>query len=341
MKSEKFEDPAKNPISPMSILEGETPSKLSRGNSPHFSEASGESLRQATDQLSQQITERVTEKLDENFAKQRQEFMAEQAQKFKEYHREQYYQYKGKAPQRPHFWGNKINKIVDHVPFDFKAKINYQYPKDISFNFSTDLIDAHLNLPVKAPERSEQPQQIFIKMDVPQQAQLVPAVNSLKRPPLPAYLVTSAGIAGLLFSAMLLLSSTTREQIVIDAFRGLLSILKKGAGLSLSTLRKGYNFFRQRDLNPEYKTFYVENNEGKKEVDILIIQTPLSLLPDEKKRGSVVVSNFSLFDNLIKVGSYGKITQIWRQDRFKLWKDENTRPFISEIVFNVAVPPSL
>ena len=65
------------------------------------------------------------------------------------------------------------------------------------------------------------------------------------------------------------------------------------------------------------------------------------MLPDEKKRGSVVVSNFSLFDNLIKVGSYGKITQIWRQDRFKLWKDENNRPLISEIVFNVAVPPLL
>ena len=87
-------------------------------------------------------------------------------------------------------------------------------------------------------------------MDLPQQFQLVLAVENLKRPSLPASLVISAGIAGVFLSAMLLISPITRERIVIDAVRLLLSALKKGAGLSLSTLWKGYNFLRQRDLNP-------------------------------------------------------------------------------------------
>ena len=116
----KPEDKSENPITPMSVLKGKSPSKLSRGNSPNFSEARADSFWQVTEQFSAEITE----KLHEKFAQQRQKLMAKQAQKLKEYNRQEYFHDKGKAPQRPGFWGNKIHKIVDHLPFDFLSIVN-------------------------------------------------------------------------------------------------------------------------------------------------------------------------------------------------------------------------
>ena len=327
----KAEETNENPISPMSVL--------SRGVSDGSAREQMALLNEEVKTVARQQADQQTR---ETFAEQREAFLSEQAARFKDQNQNQIFTYKGKESG---YWTSKAHNVIDHIPFSFRAKINYQYPKDVSLTVSTDLIDANVKLPLRSNEQNIQyPQQILIKMDVPEQNQLIQAVGSLNQRQLPRQLplsfLGSVGIASVILSALLLVSPTTRERIILDAVGLPLSAIKKGAGLSLSTLKKGYNFIRKRHLNSEFKKFFLEEskNEGKKEVDILIIQAMISLLPNEKRRGSVVI--FNLPNNIIPIGSYGKISRVWRRNQFKIWKEKKERQLFCEIVFNLDIPPS-
>ena len=321
----KAEETNENPITPTSIL--------SRGVSDG---SAREQMALLNEEIKTVARQQADEQTRETFAEQQEAFLSEQAARFK--NQNQNFSYKGKESG---YWTSKVHNVIDHIPFGFRAKISYQYPKDVSLTVSTDLIDANVKLPLRSNEQTIQPpQQILVKMDVPEQIQLIPAVGSLNPRQLPPSFLGSVGIASLLLSALLLVSPTTRERIILAAVGLPLFAIKQGAGLSLSTLKKVYNLIRKRHLNPEFKKFFLEEskNEGKKEVDILIIQALISLLPNEKKRGSVVI--FNLPNNIIPIGSYGKISRVWRRNQFKVWKEKKERQLFCEIVFNLDIPPS-
>jgi hypothetical protein len=258
------EETNENPITPTSTL------------SPRISDGSREQIAL--------IHQEVKSAFRESFAEQRETVLSEQAARVKDQNQNQIFSYKGKEPG---YFTTKINNLIDHIPFGFRAKFNYQYPNNISLSLGTDLIDANVKLPLKSSEqRIEQPQQILIQMAAPEPNKLIPAGGSLNQFRLPPSFLGSVGIASLFFTVLLLVSPATREKIILDAIGLPFSYIKKGADLSLSTVKKGYNSIRRRNLNSECKTFFVEEskNKEKEEVDILILQALTSLLPNEKKK---------------------------------------------------------
>ena len=49
---------------------------------------------------------------------------------------------------------------------------------------------------------------------------------------------------------------------------------------------------------------------------------------------------FNLPHGSVERGSSGKITRVWKQNRFKFWREKKERQVYCEVAFNVDIPPS-
>ena len=137
---------------PRSGAESQRSSKLSRRTTSTMSQDTVEPIRQMKEELSSELDEKF-EKFHQSFNQQRQEILAEEAKKEKEFNSFH------NSSQRPGFL---VTKIVDQVPFNFKAKAFYEHPNNFSVNLGTNLLDANFNVPFreKNEQKRGQPQEI-------------------------------------------------------------------------------------------------------------------------------------------------------------------------------------
>lgn len=219
-----------------------------------------------------------------------------------------------------------ISKAIDNC----EPKISCDLSDKLSAQLGSRYVDVKVDLPLRSnKDRIQSPEPLVIKLATPIQQQLILPVES----PTPYQLVPpllkslELRIAGALLSALLVVSSSTREKIVLGA-------------VNLPLYLIGYTFARKRSVKPGFKTFSIKESENKErgEVVITIVQATMSLLRNEKRRGSVMI--FNLPHGSVERGSSGKITRVWKQNRFKFWREKKERQVYCEVAFNVDIPPS-